>query len=178
MKDFLSQYGAAIQVLGSAAFVLLLAWAGSRIKSKVVGDWTYSRYPIIGKTVAVLSAAFVTAAIIYNGGKLFEEDWWVPPAFLIMTICFYWLNYEMFFVTLRWNTNRMEISRPPFPTKSVFYSDVASLTFHATTESVTVRSIDGTSVWFPYSFRSGMAELLAKLSRSEGDDDDVAPTEA
>lgn len=89
MKNFLSQYGAATQVLGSAAFVLLVAWAGGHIKSKVIGDWTYSRYPMVGKTVAVLSAAFVTAAIIYNGGELFEEDWWVPPAFLIMTICFY-----------------------------------------------------------------------------------------
>ncbi|NRF72459.1 hypothetical protein HLB44_36470 [Aquincola sp. S2] len=160
----MAQYSAAIQIIGSALLVLALGWAAKRAMPKKVGEWTYSNYPLLGKLIALLGVVFITAAHVYNGLKLFESDWWVPPIIIVMTVGFYWLAYEMFVTTLRWNTTVVELLRPPLRPKVVRFSEVDSLKLHPTTESVTIRSTNGTKLWFPHSFRTGMPQLFTALT--------------
>lgn len=168
MNHFLTQYGFVVQLVASALCVIFLGWMAKRALPRVEGEWTYSHYPLAAKLFAIAFALFLTAALIYNGAKLLDEEWWVPLVIITMFVGAYWVVYEMFVTTLRWNSLRMEISRPPLKPKAVRFADITSIDVHSASESITIRAKDGTKVWFPHSFRSGMPELFAALAAGAG----------
>ena len=117
------------------------------------------------KIFAVLFAAFMTAAIAYNGLTLFASDWWVPPIIILLFVGAYWLLYEVFITRLRWNDERFELRRYPFTEKSLQFNEIVMVKHHAATESLTVVAANGKRAWFPYSYRVGMGELFSRISR-------------
>lgn len=164
IKAFLVEYRWLVQVAASAGIALLFGWLASRAQPQTRAGWRYSYYPLAVKAIAVLGAAFMTAAVAYNGTKLFASDWWVAPAIILLTIGAYWLLYEIFVTRLRWNDECFELVRYPFAVISLPFSEIAAIKHHPITESLTVIATNGERAWFPYSYRAGMSELFSRLN--------------
>jgi len=169
LQTFLMQYGWAIQLMAVIAFAWVAGWSARRAIPRTTAGWTYAHYPLLVKALALVGLVFLTAAFVYNGRRLFAEDWWVPPVILTVTFGTYWFAYEVFVTTVRWNRHRLQVFRPPFPAISITLDQITSCKHHPTTESITLRSADGSSVWIPYSFRVGMDQLFSLLASPSED---------
>ena len=118
-KEFLVQYSWAIQVAGVVIFGWFATWIASRSKPKISEGWVYAGYTLPVKVISAAFAAFMIAALWHNGMALFKESWWVPPAFMAVLAGSFWLAYEVFFTTLRWNEEALELHRAFLPLKVI-----------------------------------------------------------
>ena len=159
----LTKYGWLVQLAGVVAFGLLVNWMAARSKPRAIAAWTYSRYQTPVKLLAAIFPLFMTAALVYNGTALFREDWWVPPAIIVMTVLGFWLAHDVFLTTLRWNDDRFEIFRFPLRPKSIRLEDITSIKHHALTESVSIIDSAGNRVWFSCAYRVGIGDLMARI---------------
>ena len=171
VQTFFIEHGRLMQVLATAAVVLAAGWLSKRAQPKLVAGWTHSTYTLFIKALSLLFAAFMTAAVLFNGLAIFSLDW-ASPVFLLAVAASYSFAYEVFFASLRWNDIEVEVRRFPFRPKSMKFQDIASMRFHGTSESVTLSSHEGNRLWFPYGYRVGASRLFALIrTRDE-------PTEA
>ena len=152
-----------VQILGTAAVVLAAGWCARRAQPRVVAGWTHSTYTVFIQASSLLFAAFMTAALCFNGLAIFNEDWWVSPVFLLAVAAAYFFVYEVFFASLRWNETEVEVRRFPFEPQTMKFQDIVSVRFHGTSESVTLRSETGAQVWFPYGYRVGASRLFTLI---------------
>jgi len=172
LQSFLLEYGRVLQVFGVAVVVLAAGWFSQRAKAKLVDGWTHSSYTVFIKVFSMLFLAFVSAAVCFNGRTIFNQDWWVAPAFLGVVISAYLFAYEVFFASLRWNSSSVEVRRFPFGSRTMKFEDIASIKFHSASESVTLRSKQGALVWFPYGYRIGVASLFALMQAQDAGSED------
>jgi hypothetical protein len=163
LQNFFTEHGREVQVLAAAIVVLAAGWFSRRAQPRTIAGWTLSTYSAFIKILSLLFAAFMTAAVLFNGLSIFNDDWWVAPAFLLIAAASYLFVYEVFFSTLRWNEVEVQVRRYPFSPKVMKFHEIDSVKFHGTTESVTLRSQSGIKLWFPYGYRVGTSELFVQI---------------
>ncbi|HSV50630.1 MAG TPA: hypothetical protein VLJ57_00835 [Burkholderiaceae bacterium] len=161
--------GRMVQILGTATVVLAAGWFSRQAQPRVAAGWTHSTYTLVIKALTLLFAAFMTAAVLFNGLAIFNQDWWVAPVFLLTVAASYLFVYEVFFTSLRWNEMEVEVRHFPFRPRAMKFQDIVSVKFHGTTESVTFSSQTGSRIWFPYGYRVGARRLFALMSARDAD---------
>ncbi|MFT3688100.1 hypothetical protein [Paenirhodobacter sp.] len=139
-------------------------WAG-RGRAHSRDGWTYAYFGLPMKLITVAIVAMPTTALLRKGATLFAEPWPVIVAFLAMTAAFWWLFWEIFVTRLRWNADGLELRRLPFRVKYIPFDQLERIVVHPITESISFIGADGTRIWLPYSYRTGMADLNFRLSQ-------------
>lgn len=162
-RDFLVEYSMMVQpVLIGALIWGLGTWVG-RGRAHNRDGWTYAYFGWPMKLIAVSIVAGLTTALLRNGKALSEESWLVVAVVVVATVGFWWMFYEVFITRLRWNDEGLELRRPPFPHKYIPLDQLERITPHPITESISFISADGTRIWLSDTYRTGMADLHARL---------------
>lgn len=162
-KEFLAQYSWAIQVVGVIVFGWLATWIARRSKPKVTEGWVYASYTLPIKALSAAFVAFMLAALWHNGMALFKEDWWVPPAIIAITAGAFWLAYDVFLTTLRWNEEALELHRAFLPSKVILICEVASIKHHPTSQSISIINMHGLAIRFNANYRMSTSNLLSHI---------------
>jgi hypothetical protein len=176
LQSFLIEHGNAVQVLGTAVVVFAIARFAQQAQPTVHSGWTCSHYTLAVKGLSLLFLLFMTAATIYNGSAIFDQEWWVAPIFLLTAVASYVFAYEVFFASLRWNELEVEVRRFPFQPQKMKFRDITSARFHSTTESVTLSSHGGERIWFPYGYRAGASSLFGLIHGRDSESGAVGDT--
>ncbi|MTD93092.1 hypothetical protein GIW81_01945 [Hyphomicrobium sp. xq] len=162
MIEWFKEYDAVIKVAATALVLLLAAWAANREKPKVSAGWTYLHYTMLVKVIAGLFLPFMIAAILYNGSKLFEESWWVPPVIFLTTAGAAWLFYDSFFRTIRWNSEALEVRGLFSKGWRVAWEEVRSVSL--VSEALFITDVENVSRKLNLHYRVGARDLIQWLS--------------
>lgn len=162
-KGFLAQYSWAIQIVGVVVFGWFATWVARRSKPKITKGWVYAGYTLPIKALSAASVAFMLAALWHNGMALFKEDWWVPPAIIAITAGAFWLAYDVFLTTLRWNEETIELHRAFLPSKTIFICEVASIKNHPIAQTISIIDMHGKAIRFNADYRMSTSNLLSHI---------------
>jgi len=162
-KDFLAKYAWAIQIIGVIVFGWVATWIAKRSNPPIKEGWMYSGYTLTIKMLYAAFVAFMLAALWHNGMALFKEDWWVPPAIIGITASAFWLAYDVFLTTLRWNEEALELYRVFLPPKAINIREVASIKHNPASESILITDVRGMAIRFNAKYRVGIANLLSHI---------------
>jgi len=162
----LTKYSWVIQIAGVVAFGYFVTWLARRSRPKVKDGWVYVEYAFPIKLVSAGFVLFMLAALWHNGSALFREDWWVPPAIIAITAGAFWLAYDVFLTTLRWNEEEIELHRYLFPMKAIRIRDVTSLQPHPNSQAISVFDTSGSRIRFNVGYRVGAADLIAYIQNT------------
>lgn len=162
-KEFFAQYSWAIQVVGVVIFGWFATWVAGRSKPKITEGWVYAGYTLPIKALSAAFVVFMLAALWHNGMALFKEDWWVPPAIIAITGGAFWLAYDVFLTTLRWNEEILELHRTFLPSKTIFICEVASIKHHPISQTISIIDMQGLAIRFNADYRMSTSNLLSQI---------------